>query len=181
VDKDGAFHIAGVPAGHFRVRVDPMPENAYLQSVMVDGAAAPDMVVDLSHGARGVHLKVTVDRNGAEISGALVDKDGEPEANPLAMVFLVQDAKLLLSNGAVVRATGGKFDFKGNRPGKYRIGAIDALQIMSANGGPPDQEILDKLFASGEEIELKPGDRVVKNLKLIDRLPGKEAAHDPKN
>jgi hypothetical protein len=33
------------------------------------------------------------------------------------------------------------------------------------------------LFNSAEEIQIKPGDRIVKDLKAIDKLPGKEPPH----
>jgi hypothetical protein len=181
VDKDGAFRIANVPPGRFRVVVEPMPENAYVQSVTLDGTAAADMVLDLSHGARGSRAKVTISRDGAEISGKLLDKDGEPEVNPLIMVFLVTDAKQMLQQAGMNRASDGKYDMKGNRPGKYRIVAIDMLHLMSGNGGTPEQATMDKLFEMAEEIELKAGDRVVKNLKAIDKVPGMEAANAPRN
>jgi hypothetical protein len=181
VDKDGAFRIANVLAGHFKVVVEPMPENAYVQSVSLDGTAAADMVLDLSHGARGSRAQITVNRDGAEISGKLLDKDGEPEVNPLIMVFLVTDAKQMLQQAGMNRVSDGKYDLKGNRPGKYRIVAIDMLHLISGNGGMPEQATMDKLFEMAEEIELKAGDRVVKNLKAIDKVPGMEAANAPRN
>jgi hypothetical protein len=181
VDKDGTFRIANVPAGRFKLVVEPIPENAYVQSVSLDGTAAADMVLDLSQGARGSRAKITIDRDGAEISGKLLDKDGEPEVNPLIMVFLVTDAKQMLQQTGVNRTSDGKYDLKGNRPGKYRIMAIDVLHLMSGNGGMPEQETMDKLFGVAEEIELKAGDRVLKNLKAIDKVPGKEGANAPRN
>ena len=181
VDKDGAFRIASVPPGRFKVVVEPMPENAYVQSVTVDGTAAADAVLDLSHGAKGSRAKITIDLGGAEISGKLLDKDGEPEVNPLIVVFLVTDAKQMLQQTGVNRASDGKYDLKGNRPGKYRIVAVDLLHLMSSNGTMPEQATMDKLFEMAEEIELKAGDRVVKNLKAIDKVPGMEAANAPRN
>jgi hypothetical protein len=181
VDKDGVFRITNVPPGRFKLVVEPMPENAYVQSVSLDGTAAPDMVLDLSHGARGSSAKITINRGGAEISGKLLDKDGEPEVNPLIMVFLVTDAKQMLQQTGMNRVSDGKYDLKGNRPGKYRIVAIDMLHLISGNGGMPEQATMDKLFEMAEEIELKAGDRVVKNLKPIDKVPGMEAANAPRN
>jgi hypothetical protein len=181
VDQAGAFRIINIPPGRFKVVVEPMPENAFMQSVTLDDTAAADMVLDLSRGARGSHVKITIDRGGAEISGRILDKDGHPEVSPLAVVFLATDAKQMLKESAISRTGDGKYDFKGNRPGKYRIVAIDALRLVSANGGTPEQETMDKLFAMAEEIELKPGDRVVKDLKIVDKIPGKEAAGAPKN
>ena len=102
-------------------------------------------------------------------------------SNPLIIVFLVTEAKQMVQQTGVNRISDGKYDLKGNRPGKYRIMAIDVLHLMSGNGGMPEQETMDKLFGVAEEIELKAGDRVVKNLKAIDKVPGKEGANAPRN
>src|SRR5947209_19739361 len=45
VDREGNFRIERIPAGKFRVKIDPLPENAYIQSVTVDGTAAVDGIV----------------------------------------------------------------------------------------------------------------------------------------
>ncbi len=50
MDRDGKFSIAPVYPGKFRVHVEPLPENAFIKTVSLDGAAVADTVVDLSRG-----------------------------------------------------------------------------------------------------------------------------------
>src|ERR1017187_5583344 len=37
VNKDGTFHIAGVSGGRFTLHIDPLPENAYIGKLSLDG------------------------------------------------------------------------------------------------------------------------------------------------
>jgi hypothetical protein len=162
VDKDGAFRFSGLLPGKFRVHVDPLPENAYFKAIQRDGAGVADRMLDLSRGGRVASLTITVGRNGGQISGAVLDKDGEPLANGLAIVYL-QQAPTETSQEHMARVTPeGKYSFKSIRPGTYRLFVVDPLRSGMADGS----EALDKLFAAGEEIEIKEGDRIAKDMKL---------------
>src|SRR5208337_3480388 len=109
--------IGGVAPGKFKAVVDPMPENGYLKEVALDGKVAPDQVLDFAQGVGGSRLKITVSRNGGQISGKVLGKDGEP-AIGLVMVLFGTDSKHLNDdNPPMVRD--GKFSFKALRPGKY--------------------------------------------------------------
>jgi protocatechuate 3,4-dioxygenase beta subunit len=178
VDAKGAFRIGNVAPGRFVPVVDPLPENAYIQSVTLDNAPAPGNVLDFSRGVKGSHIKITVSRNGAQVSGRVLDKDGQPLVSPLVMIFLVTDPKQLreMQPEDQHRVTEGKYTIKAIRPGKYRLFAIDALSLFSSatDRDPDDDEVMKTFFNSAEEIEIKPGDRIVKDLKAIDKLPGKE-------
>lgn len=71
VAPDGSFVIGGIVPGIFRLEVDPLPENAYVKSVLLGGAEAVDTDLDLSKGVRGSTIKVIVSRNGGEVWGRL--------------------------------------------------------------------------------------------------------------
>lgn len=178
VDQKGAFRIANVAPGRFVPVVDPLPENAYIQSVTLDNTPAPDNLLDLSRGVKGSRIKITISRDGAQVSGAVLDKDGQPLVNPLVMIFLVTDPKQLreMQPDNQHRVTEGKYTIKAIRPGKYRLFALDALSLFSAAGDvdTDNDELMKSFFNSAEELEIKPGDRVVKDLKAIDKPPGKE-------
>lgn len=182
VDQNGSFRVGKVSPGRFRPVVEPLPENAYIQSVTLDGAPAADNILDLSHGAKGSHLKITVSRDGAQVSGSVLDGEGKPLVSPLVMIFLATDPKQMRQDsGDGNRATEGKYTIKAIRPGKYRLFAVDALELFSAVGDADhdDDELMKALFNSAEEIEIKPGARIVKDLKAIDKPPGKEPPHAP--
>ena len=178
VDAKGAFRIGNVAPGRFVPVVDPLPENAYIQSVTLDNMPVPDNILDFSHGVKGSHIKITVSRDGAQVSGTVLDKDGQPLLSPLVIICLASDPNQLreMQPDNQHQAIEGKYIIKAIRPGKYRLFAIDVLTLASdaPDADPDDEEVMKTLFNSAEEIEIKPGDRIVKDLKAVDKLPGKE-------
>jgi hypothetical protein len=173
--QSGAFRLTNVPAGRFRVEVEPLPDNAFIKSIALDGTAVPDAILDFSHGVNGSRLKITVSLNGAQISGKVLGHDGEPLVLPLAMVMLWR-----IENGVEKevetddsdRAPNSEYGIKALRPGKYRLMAVDTLEIGDLSPGDWD-EALKSFKAAAQEIEVKEGDRIVKDLKVI----GKEDIH----
>jgi protocatechuate 3,4-dioxygenase beta subunit len=172
VGKDGGFRIANVPPGKFKPVVEPMPENAYVKAVVLDGKPAPEAVLDLSQGAGGSRLKITVSRAGGQIAGRILDKDGDPVAG-LAEVFLVTDVKQM-QDGDADRVTDGKYSFKAIRPGKYRLYALDVAELIQSFAGGDEDEIMKSFFNAAEEIEIKEGDRITKDITAITKLPEKK-------
>jgi len=173
VGQDGSFHIAAVPPAKFKPVVEPMPEDGYLKEVAVDGKAAPDGVLDFSQGVGGSRLKITVSRNGGRISGKVLGKDGEP-AIGLIMVFLGTDAKHIDEDNPS-RTSDGNYSFKAIRPGKYRLLAIDVAEMMQAFIGDGNHdETMKQLFDAAEEIEVKEGDRISKDITALTKMPEKK-------
>jgi len=166
VDQSGAFRIPDVAPGRYRLKVTPMPENGYLKSVRLDGVEAPDGELDLSRGAQGLSLKIVVGRNGGQIQGKLLDKDGEPLGAVPAMVLLVADPKEIDLERALKTVEDGTYRFQAIRPGKYRLLAFDPGQLAD---GADFLESVKKLAAAAEEIEIREGDRKAKDLKLIEK------------
>jgi hypothetical protein len=164
VDAAGAFRIGGIGPGRYRVKVLPLPENAYLKSVRLDDADAPDGKLDLSHGAQGSSVRIVASRNGGQVSGKLLDKSGELVGPLPAMVLLVADPKEFDLDRSSKMIEDGTYSFQGIRPGKYRLVAFDRLLLEL---DPDSRETIKKLAAAAEEIEIKEGDRRVKDLKLM--------------
>ena len=166
VDGDGAFHIANIAPAKYRVTVSPLAENAYVKTLEIDGVAATNGVADLSRATRAASAKVTVGGNGAQISGRVLDSNGEPMLTSVVTIFLARDAEIItrFGNDTAQATPDGKYTIKAIVPGKYRLFALDALQ--TAYGGN-EMDVFKKLFDRGEEIEFKEGDRITKNLKVI--------------
>src|ERR1017187_9165899 len=169
VDGSGAFRIGNIAPGRYRVKVESLAENAYLKALEIDGVAAAKGIAALSQAARGATAKVTLGSNGAQVSGRVLDSDGEPIENSMLMVFLASDPEDILLTGGVPEHAGpdGKYILKGVAPGKYRLFAVDPFQINGVAGADAGLEMFKKLFERGEEIEFKEGDRIVKDLKVI--------------
>jgi hypothetical protein len=164
VDQDGAFRIVGVTPGRFQVSVDPMPENGYVKAVSLDNTAATDGTLDFSRGVRGPHVKVTVSRNGAQISGEVRDADGGPLLNPNVMVTLVPEPDQAAASRRGASIIAGHYMLKGIAPGKYQLCARDIFRT-TADGRPVAGSACSAFPGAAETLEVSEGARVTKDLK----------------
>jgi hypothetical protein len=144
-EMDGSFKITGVFPDRYRVGVQPLPENGYVKTVELDGLATSGQEVDFTRVAEGSRLKITIARDGAQISGTLRDKDGQPLGNTVAMVILAPDRDHIAPNPDGLVKEGGKYSLHGIRPGKYLLFAIDAFR-----SGP---------LAGAEDLKKRGGNR----------------------
>jgi hypothetical protein len=166
--KDGSFRVADLFPARYLVRVEQMPETAYIKSIALDGAAVENGVVDLSHGVKGARLKIAVGLNGGQLSGKVLDHEGEPLVSPMARLLVWKDSKQFESD--TPRISQGRYDLKGLRPGKYRILAVDAADWFESAAGITDpKEFETTMKAAAEEIEIKEGEHIVKDLKVVDK------------
>jgi hypothetical protein len=85
------------------------------------------------------------------------------------MIFLARDPDdIPLTGYAPAQSTpDGKYTIKAVVPGKYRIFALNAFDISGAVTAADPLAIVKSLFDRAEEIELKEGDRIVKDLKVM--------------
>ena len=162
VDMDGLFRLSGVFAEKYRVTVDPLPDGGYVKAVQLDGNEMPNGEVDFTRGAQGT-LKVTLARDGAELSGSVVEKDGSPLGTTVAIVILAPDIDHITPDQKGLVSAGGKYRLIGIRPGKYLLFAIDAFRSGLSNSN----DDFKKLAVAAEEIEIKAGEKVVKDLKIV--------------
>lgn len=165
VGKDGSFRIPAVFPGRYRLRVEPLPEGAFLRSVTLDGAAVDDTGFELSQGGASARLKITVSRNAIQVYGNVLDHDGAPLRSPLAAVLVWKDATQVRPEYNAV--AGGRYDLKGLRPGKYRLLAVDAFDFTNLAGASDPDEFAKALLPAAEEIEVGEGVRMVKDLKVV--------------
>jgi hypothetical protein len=162
---DGGFRIRNVFADHYRVQVEPLPENGYIKSVEIKGTAFAGNIVDLTGGS-GASLKIIVSNNGGQISGRV-----ESGKEPLTAMFT---RVLLLPNREGVEAVvssrewqwsevtpDGAYSFKGLAPGKYRLLAVSALEAYS-----DIENVIQRARTHGEIVEIREGDKAVRSLKL---------------
>jgi len=164
VDASGAFHFKDLAPRRYRLKVAPMPDNAYLKSVRLDGVEATDGELDFSRGVQG-SVAIVMSRNGGQISGKLLDKNGEPVGAEPVMVFLIADPNDINFERSLKESEDGAYRLQGIRPGKYRLVALDRLDFAAVDSHE-FEETIKKFATAAEEIEIKEGDRKVKDLKL---------------
>jgi len=144
-EEDGTFRLREVLSQRFHVDVTPLPDTGYIQSLELDGQAVTGDEIDV-YGGSVPHLKVTLALDGATITGKASSEDGESK-----VVYLLADAKTVTQSAFVAD---GRYALKRIVPRKYRL-------AIAPTG---DEVDVAALFAAAEEIDLKPGDRVVKDL-----------------
>lgn len=161
-EPDGSFQIGGIFPDRYRVSVQPLPDNGYIQSVDLDGITTSEPAVDFARVTQGSTIKITLGGDGAQLSGIVRDKDG-PLGNAIAAVILAPDREHILPNQDGLVKEGGKYSLKGIRPGKYLVFAIDAFH----SGPLSNEEDLKKLAGAAEEIEIKANEKITKDLKVV--------------
>ncbi len=164
VDGDGTFNLSNVSPGRYRVKVDPMPADGYIKTVALDGVAAKVGILDLTRGVRAAQIKVSLGSNGGRLSGTVRDEAGDPSPHEWALVMLVADGTSLDPEISTLTQA-GKYDFKGVRPGKYHIAAVDMMSFTATLEEVAAKEVV----AHGETIEVEEGSRLSKDLKMISK------------
>jgi len=165
VDPEGRFLMEQVFPARFRVSVVPLPENAYVKSVTLDGAESQSDRLDLTQGAGAARVTVVLSLKGAQVEGAVTDADGKPLGNLRPFVALAATPEDIGGDTIDRAEAGGTFRFTGVRPGKYRLVAIDPRQ----NTG--DHAALKKAFSQAMEFEVHEGDRIEKDVKIAAEAP----------
>jgi hypothetical protein len=160
VDAKGAFRFANVYAGKYKVKVQPFLDDTYIAAVHLDEAEAPNGELDLSQIAAGSKLKIELRPDGGQIDGTVQDRDGRPLINSTIGVLLANGPADLNPENVMCSAR-GTFHFRGLRPGKYKLIAVDG----SGSGG---EEAMKKLLAAADDIEVKPGVHLTPAMKLSD-------------
>jgi hypothetical protein len=159
VDRQGKFSFKSVFPAKYGVRAESLPEDAFLKSVSVDGAALPGTVLDLSGGVNGAKIKLTIGLNGASVEGTVSSEDGKPAC--CAMVAVADSIEHV--NDHMKSVQGGKtYRFTGLRPGKYRLIVSGPLQVYGT-------QTAEELFGITPEIELHEGDHVTRDVTFKPR------------
>jgi len=167
VADNGSFVIDRIIPGIFQPVVDPLPENAYIKSLSVGGVEMQGGELDLSNRVNGATMKIVVSRNGGQVTGVITNKEGQPLTGRHLFVVLAADPASF-ATWRNVEASDSAFVIHGIRPGKYRLFAVDPMLF----GGLQSYEPLKAIAARAQEIEIKEGDRLTKDL----RADGKDNA-----
>jgi hypothetical protein len=172
VDAKGEFRLLHVGPGRFRVTVFGLPGNDYVDSVTLDGNAAPGGLLEVPRTIAGSKLRIVVKPNGAELSGRVMETSGDRLDSATVILADSLDLDRCETISAVVLPN-RTYQFRHVRPGKYRVLAFvprEPIRLIR-------QDLILKLLAAAEEIDLKPGDRLTRNLTVV---AGEDADAKPK-
>jgi len=160
-NPDGSFRIEHVFPDRYRVSVQPLPEDTWLKSVQLNGREISGTAVDLSEGAAGARLKITISPGAGRIEGRVVGEDGGPAASPQRHIVILSQGRRSEADPREMKfvPSGEKFQFTGLAPGKYRL-----LAIAAGDGGVP-AENLSPALSKAAEIEIHEGDRLTRDIQ----------------
>ncbi len=123
VDEAGGFSLDGVPPGRYTVVLRGQPAVAYLDKILISGAAVPnrEIVVGSEFPATDVQLQLKTD--GATVQGKVkVGDDSTAEAPDGIAVLLPADYESgALELLAAYRQSDGMVQFNGVPPGRYHL------------------------------------------------------------
>jgi hypothetical protein len=141
IEADDTFRLRNVPPGRYRVIVEP--EDVYVKSLRLDLTIIDGSLLDLSNGADGNDLSIT-------LSSATATLSGTADPAPARVVLAFEDGTRR-HRYAIVKADGA-WSIANLPPGSYKITAT-----------PPDDP--DDHDDEMQPLELRPGDKIVKNLQ----------------
>ena len=154
IGTDDSFTLEKVMALRYRVAISWGP--GYIRSVRVGDRETEGDVVDLSNGPAGP-LTVMVSSNVCEVSGTVSDTQGPVVQAQVALSRTEAPADIRFAH----TDSSGAFTFGGLPPGKYKLLPIDPGAEGWEFAGGDFEDYADVL----ENLDLRAGDKVTKNLK----------------
>jgi protocatechuate 3,4-dioxygenase beta subunit len=156
IGADDSFTLENVLPGRFHVLLSWGP--AYVRSVRIGSTETEGDILDVRNGPAGP-VTIAVSSLMCQISGTVYDSNG-PAAN--TRVVLVPEA----GGGRGLQSTpvkaDGTYSFVALPPGKYTLAATDA--DFNPNRYEPGLALEDYEDVA-ESIDLRPGDKITKDLK----------------
>ena len=178
IEKDGAFHSIGAAPARYTIDVSPLPENAYIKTLVVNGtdvAKNGKNEIDLTSGVHSSTLKIVASLNGGEITGAIRDKDGSVMTGVPVAVYLASGPLEHPTLTTARSRENGTFALHGVRPGKYRLFAIDFTRNLNLRG----EDAIGKFAARTEEFDVAEGARLTRNLTPLSDVTSENNHANP--
>lgn len=162
-EADGAFKLAAVSPGKYRLQVFPIPDGAYLKSVRLSNQEVLETGLDFTAGVAG-SLEVTLKAAAAQVDGIVKDEQDKPLLG--ATVTLVPEPPnpdLTFRYTQASTDQNGKATLKSIAPGSYRAYAWESLEF----GAQMDTELMNQLSSYGVSVKLDENGHEQINLKSI--------------
>ncbi|MGD0500293.1 MAG: carboxypeptidase-like regulatory domain-containing protein [Bryobacteraceae bacterium] len=162
VKPDGSFLIQGSYVGRFQIKIDGLPQDAYVKSAAYAKNDALDELV-LGQTNPDDKLEIAIGRGAPRLAGVVSDDKGAPLD---AVVTLIPDPPQPQRQSLyrlVQTDENGRFEFQALRPGKYRLYAWQEFEP----GAQFDSAVTEPLQSLSVPIDLAEGDRKAVNIGRI--------------
>jgi Carboxypeptidase regulatory-like domain len=171
VDANGAFTIAGVTPGRYRIHAGVLTMRGaddvwQVKSTVVNGRETADEPIELRTSVDGVVVTLTDRMPG--LSGTVRNASGQPVAGCHVVVFSKDRKYWLPESRRIVSASpasDGSYAVRSVPAGDYFVAAVDDLEP----GEWFDPSLLEQLSKSALSITLSEGEKKTQDLRLGDR------------
>jgi hypothetical protein len=163
VEENNQFTLKEVPQGTFRITVNGISKDCYIEEVHLGETSLPDRLLHAKRGVTG-QLDVTISSKGARLQGMVVNDESTPVAG-VWVVAVPEESKRNLRDlyKSVTTDQYGHYDLRGLAPGKYAIFSWDGVEP----GEWEDPEFLKTNAATGVTVGMSDSDTKSADLQLI--------------
>ena len=162
VGADGAFTIAGISPGDFRMNLG-VPPDRYVKSMRMGNA---DVLTEGLHisGPPDTALEIVIGANAGRIEGSVVNTRNEPLFN--RTVVLAPDVRLRQRDDlykVVSTDNSGRFQMQGIPPGDYKLFSWENVET----GAWRDPDFIQAYESAGRPIRINEGSNENLHLRVI--------------
>jgi len=167
VSAAGAFQLASL-AGTIAVRVDNLPSQWMVKSIVVGSADVTDGTLELRGTEQLTNARIVLTDRVSEVNGAATVRN--QDASSYSVLVFAEDPALWTFPTRYIRMTRadaqGRFTLRGLPGGDpYLIAAVDYVE----DGEWQDPEFLERLRESASRLTLRDGETKTVSLRLIER------------
>jgi hypothetical protein len=169
VGEDGAFTLTNL-FGSRLIRLNGLPQEWMLESVIVDGRDVTDRPVELAPNADITGARIVVTDRVTEVSGSVAAADGKSSTRDFTVVVFPDDETRWTAPSRYVRSA------RGDQQGLFKVRALpphDRYLAVAVDyieqGEETDAELLASLKGQATAFRLRPGDTTTVGLKLVQR------------
>ena len=154
---DGKFTLKNVFPGKYQIRVNGLPDQAWVRIVKAGGQEVDMDGADLSAGSGS--LEIQISRTAARVEGVIVGADDKLLSGATAV--LIPESKREVLYHRVVAEADGTFHMWSVPPGKYKLLAWEDLE----SGAELDPEFLKPYESKAQDLVLEENARLKLTLK----------------
>lgn len=168
VESDGTFMVTNL-FGSRLIRLNGLPQDWMLESVIVAGADVTDRPIDFPPGGEVTDAQILVTDRVTQVEGTVAGRDGKPSRDFAVVVFPDDDTKWASPSRYLRSARPdqeGVFKIRALPPNdRYLAIAVDYLE----DGEGSDPEFLSDVRDRATRFRLAAGESATVNLKLVER------------
>jgi len=154
---DGKFTLKNVFPGRYQIRVNGLPDQAWVKSVKIGDQELDMDGADLSAGSGT--LEIQISRTAARIEGIIVGADEKPLSSATAV--LIPESRREVLYHRVVAEADGTFHMWSVPPGKYKLLAWEDLE----SGAELDPDFVKPYEAKAQDLVLEENARLKLTVK----------------